>query len=317
MTGIPKFEENVKISTRTYIIIMNVKFDLIKLHNILTAREDYVLIIKKRGRKIRNYNTTPNLHIPKGSIITIFPLEGHGEVKGVDIKRGKKKKKCFSNAIAINMMMNSDPEKIINFKVFKNGKIEMTGPTCIDMAQQAIKYFWSNINMYTTLHPEEKDLIYKQEDESLIIYFDPVLCNLGFDLGFIINRDKLNWVLNKHTSFRSLWDTNFNYAGVVIKKEATNIDIIMINFIKYNKGVWSRGKIPLSEFEKIQNSKIVERSPSCKQKVKGHSKNVSLFAFHTGKVNMSSRDYDIMGKYYNEFYNIILEHKDYITETLS
>lgn len=312
---IPDFNKNTRISVITYIINMNIEINLLKLYEILTVTENFVVIPKKRGRKVKQDIINPNKDIPKGSIITVFPLKGSDlPIRGIDPKNNKrkKKKKNFSNAISINMWINPEKEKHINFKVFKNSKIEMAGATSLEMAKDCVRYFWNNIQYNINENNIDKTTLYniKDNDNDIKIYFKSVMCNIGFNIGFMVDRNKIDYYFNKNTDFRSLWDNNLEYAGVVIKIPTRNIDNIMIDYMFTNdeqyKDNWKISKISINKHE--------NKFPPISDKKK-NKKYTSFFVFHTGKVNMSSRDYSIMKDHYMEFYKIILESKDFIIET--
>lgn len=86
------------------------------------------------------------------------------------------------------------------------------------------------------------------------------------------------------------------------------MDDIMINYLKNEAGEWTTGKISIEKWNSIKNITKIKKGSDIKYS--------TFFAFHTGKVNMSSRDYDIMENYYNEFYNIINNCKKDIEEIL-
>ena len=111
--------------------------------------------------------------------------DGSKRYKGYSKKNLKKvrkvnKRNIFFNQATIHIYLN----KVINMKVFNNGKIQMT--VLID-EQQIHNVLYLFIKECNTL--SEKVLI--DNDNPKIIYSDIVLINSDFDIGFPINREIL------------------------------------------------------------------------------------------------------------------------------
>ena len=114
----------IAVSTKTIIGISNVELDIDGIFNKLPITP-YVVIQRRRGRKKKEQEPDPNQDIPIGSIIT---AKLAGLVKGVDLKQKKKtdsRRKYFRNSLTIVMKIGVD--KLINFKLSKNGKFQITG----------------------------------------------------------------------------------------------------------------------------------------------------------------------------------------------
>ena len=77
----PDFDD-IKVSTKTFIAMTNLKIDLNKLFDFLPITE-YIVVPKKRGRKKKNASEDPNVDIKSGSIIT---MKFENNLKGVDLK---------------------------------------------------------------------------------------------------------------------------------------------------------------------------------------------------------------------------------------
>ena len=105
------------------------------------------------------------------------PPRGFSE-KSLIKKRKKKKKKIFYNQATIHVIHDG---KIMNVKLFNNGRIQITGlkneNQAVKLVKKLIQYFkdFEVIGDYTEL-----------------IENKIVLINSDFDLGFEINRDKLH-----------------------------------------------------------------------------------------------------------------------------
>ena len=75
----PKFED-IPVSTKTFVIMMNINIDINKLFEQLPITE-YTLIPKKRGRKPKEPVINPNKDIVSGSIISVEYIDN---IRGVD-----------------------------------------------------------------------------------------------------------------------------------------------------------------------------------------------------------------------------------------
>lgn len=84
----PEFDD-IKVSTKTFIIVSNLSIDIDKLFDYLPTTE-YILIPKRRGRKKKIEQEDPNKDIKSGSIVT---LEYQDKLRGIDIKKKKKRVK--------------------------------------------------------------------------------------------------------------------------------------------------------------------------------------------------------------------------------
>ena len=116
-------------------------------------------------------------------------------------KNNKKKKKIFYNQATIHIYEN----KIINVKLFNNGKIQMTGLKTPEQGKHLIKKL---IN-----HLQDHDLLPKKTID--IEFYDLVLINSDFDIGFEIERENLQEELINYGMYSSFEPCI--YPGVNIK----------------------------------------------------------------------------------------------------
>ena len=77
--------DNIKASTKTFIIKTNIIIDIKKLFDFLPITH-YNIIPKKRGRKKKNTPVDIINDLPNGSVIT---LEYEDKIRGVDLKYKK------------------------------------------------------------------------------------------------------------------------------------------------------------------------------------------------------------------------------------
>tara|TARA_Y100000996_G_C22521303_1_gene642583 strand:+ start:456 stop:1199 length:744 start_codon:yes stop_codon:yes gene_type:complete len=121
--------------------------------------------------------------------------------KSLRKKRKKKKKKIFYNQSTIHVV---HAKKIMNVKLFNNGRIQITG---LKTEEQAIEL----VDLLLTYF-KDFDIL---EEETELIDNKTVLINSDFDIGMDINREKLHKeIIN--SSFYSSYEPCI-YPGVNIK----------------------------------------------------------------------------------------------------
>ena len=298
MIGIKNFND-IEVSTKTIIGVSNIELNIEQIFEKLPIA-NYVMVPRRRGRKRKETEVDPNINLPIGSIIT---AKLSGLVKGVDLKQKKKtdsRRKYFRNSLTI--VMKIDDKKLINFKLSKNGKFQITGAKNDDHAKQSIKYFWEIIRPFTEL--------YKMTGEFFTIDFLTVMTNIDFNLGFIVNRENLDKYMNQNTEHNSLLETSFGYTGVNIKFPAIPVPIkTIIPRLTYS-GQWNDTTITYEDYYKSLSDKD-------REKAKQKEKYTTFLVFHSGNVIMSGVTKQLMENTYDEFIKIINSCKPEIEEKLT
>jgi TATA-box binding protein (TBP) (component of TFIID and TFIIIB) len=330
----PDFD-SIKVSTKTFIVMTNMTLDIDKLFDYLPFVE-YTLVPKRRGRKKKIEPVDPNLGVASGSIIT---LEYQNKIRGVDLKKKKKKNKdikkrgnYFRNSVTIVMIIDG---KKINFKVSRNGKFQMTGCKRDDHAQECVMWIWKYIKNtngiwkfegYDHVDDIDTDTDSDTEDEDgncikkpqiirhvpdLKAIFIPAMRNIDFGLNFFVDREKLDEYFNMCTNYHSLLETSFGYTGVNIKIPVVkDIKELMLKQIECVDGLWIEPKyVPYTDFLDMLPEKDVIK------KLKKQRYNTFL-VFHSGKVIMSGMEATFMKNVYYEFLDIIRDCYDTIEERL-
>ena len=324
----PDFD-SIKVSTKTFIVVTNMSLDIDRLFNFLPIT-NYILVPKRRGRKKKNEPVDPNKDILSGSIIT---LEYQNSIRGVDLKKKKKKdnKKrgtYFRNSVTVVMIMDG---KKINFKASRNGKFQMTGCKRDDHAESCVKWFWNyikdNHNVYkmvdnskTTpaivLEDSDSDSdseceVKENKEVHLKAIFIPAMRNIDFGLNFFVDREKLDEYFNMCTNYHSLLETSFGYTGVNIKIPIVKpITELKLKQLVYNNGTWKDPVyVPYDDYLAMLPDKDVYK------KLRKQRYNTFL-VFHSGKVIMSGMEASFMKEVYYEFLNIIRDCYDIIEERL-
>ena len=319
----PDFD-SIKVSTKTFIVVTNMSLNIDRLFNFLPIT-NYILVPKRRGRKKKNEPIDPNKDIPSGSIIT---LEYQNNIRGVDLKKKKKKdnKKrgtYFRNSVTVVMIIDG---KKINFKASRNGKFQMTGCKRDDHAESCVKWFWDYIkdnhdiykmvdnNAKPEISIEDSDSdsdVKENKDVHLKAIFIPAMRNIDFGLNFFVDREKLDEYFNMCTNYHSLLETSFGYTGVNIKIPIDKtITELKLKQLVYNNGMWKEPVyVPYNDYLAMLPDKDVYK------KLKKQRYNTFL-VFHSGKVIMSGMEASFMKEVYYEFLDIIRDCYDIIEERL-
>lgn len=295
----PEFDD-IKVSTKTFIAMTNIKIDLQKLFNFLPIT-DYTVIPKKRGRKKKNCTSSPNIDIEPGSIVT---MKYENQFKGVDLKQKKthKKKnvKFFRNSFTIVIILDNKP---INFKVCSNGMMQLTGCKVDKHAEDCVKYLWDYIK-------DNKEIYSFSRGEEIELLLIPAMRNIDFSIGFIVDREKLSKYMSTQTKFHSILETSFGYTGVNIKlpidKDITKMEIKKIKFLENE---WKEEITTYNEYL----DHLTEKE---KLKKLNKERYNTFLVFHSGKIIMSSTCADIARKSYYYFLDIIRDCHDEIEEKL-
>ena len=201
---ISKSFDDMKVSTRTFTASTNLTIDIEKISNYLPVREP--LNLELRTAKHERLRTIL-LDIPLGEIISINYM---GNIRGINMKPRKKTKRWFRNSFTV--VINAG-EKLLNFKVCRNGTFQITGALSFKHATQCIQCIWDKIkgtDYYTCT-----DSIVK----ALII---PAMRNLDFTLGININRELFDqYIIDTNPDYHCLLETSFGYTGLNVKKKIT------------------------------------------------------------------------------------------------
>jgi TATA-box binding protein (TBP) (component of TFIID and TFIIIB) len=121
--------------------------------------------------------------VPIDNYITFIEYGSDNPPRGFSKKllkktRKNKTRKIFYNQITLHVFKD---QKIINVKLFNNGKIQMTG----------LKYESQGFDLLHDLINHFKQL-YIFRDEIKMVHYDIVLINSDFDIGFEIDRETLH-----------------------------------------------------------------------------------------------------------------------------
>lgn len=302
----PEFDD-IPVSTKTFIVMTNLTIDIQKLFDFLPITE-YIVVPKRRGRKKKNVVADPNKNIQNGSIIT---LDLANNIRGVTLKKKKKKegkpnKDYFRNSVTVVMAMGG---KMINFKISRNGKFQMTGCKFNEHAEGCVKQIWEYIKDTEGIY--ELPRLGKKTVHPFRATFIPAMRNIDFSLGFLLDREKLDEYFNTFTEYYSLLETSIGYTGVNIKIPVTKpITDLQIKQIIFKKDRWLTPKfVPYQYY--LNTLKFKEQ-----QKKLDKERYNTFLVFHSGKVIMSSMCADFARDTYYEFLNIVRKNYQLFEEKL-
>jgi len=287
MSSYKKSFIDIPISTRTIIVTTGVELNIQNLYKNLPVTE-YKIEEKKRGRKkkdVINNNIVNN--IPSGSIISIKYQDG---IRGVELKKKKRSSKFFRNAVTVIMFISN---KLVNLKISTNGKVQVTGCKYIDYCKQAM------IFLFDIILKSRETYIMGEVGQYIDIIFNNVMTNKDFFIGFNVNRENLDKIINSDTSHNSILETSFGYTGVNLKMSLGKNRERTFDCLKINTETKESTDYNMyySEYIKKLNSKELEKEHKRKY--------ITFLIFQSGNIIMSGINEVLMEQYYNIFYDII------------
>jgi hypothetical protein len=297
---IPEFSK-IKISTETIIAVSTLVFDLNNLYTYLPVVE-YVVVKRKRGRKKKVEVIDPNVDIPLGSIISV---QNKTNVRGAVLKKKKESKTYFLNSITV--IVTLEDGKMINVKISKNGKWQITGCKCNSHFINCIRYIYGNIKLAEG-YTGEKICTLKNLETKPRMIFNIVMKNIDFKVGFSIQRDALDTFMSVNTEFTSHYEGSIT-TGVNIKIRSEHpYEENLIQLVIDDDGTPNITSVPYEEYLKFLDEKELKKEA---KKVKFHT----FLVFCSGSIIQSGSGPD-MEKVYKQFMRILLKNRSKFEEKL-
>jgi len=225
-------------------------------------------------------------------------------------------KKSFRNAL--NVVYQLEETEVtggavrrVNMKVHKNGKFQLTGCKKMVYAQTCLWHFIQSVHL---LLPKALNVSPAEPASSVRLYFQTVMTNVDFNLGFMVNRQELDMLMNKTTHYYSLLETSFGYTGVNIKFPLTmkwwqtpcpamQFQLCK-DFSADDYALVSHSLVPLKDFVAAEAIERLQRK----------GKFNTFLVFHSGKVIMSGMFSSTMQEDYEMFMSIIRKWKPLIEQ---
>lgn len=222
-------------STKTIISFTNIFVNMENFFNYIPVRDIAIERKNNRKKKIENVFSIDDKQeeIPSGSIVCVkwrnkergTIIKTASIVRSSNVKK-QKRDKYFLNSITTIMYFNNDKykDKLINLKITNTGRIQMTGCKDDDLTVTCIRTLintmntakeWTGVDLYE-INTSLSSMVVNTNDIVIILY--TVMKNKNINIGFKINREKLDQLINaKYQDYISIFDGTTSGAGVNIK----------------------------------------------------------------------------------------------------
>lgn len=222
-------------STKTIISFTNIFVNMENFFNYIPVRDIAIERKNNRKKKIENVFSIDDKQeeIPSGSIVCIkwrnkergTIIKTASIVRSSNVKK-QKRDKYFLNSITTIIYFNNDKykDKLINLKITNTGRIQMTGCKDDDLTVTCIRTLinsmntakeWTGVDLYQ-INTSLSSMVVNTNDIVIILY--TVMKNKNINIGFKINREKLDQLINaKYQDYISIFDGTTSGAGVNIK----------------------------------------------------------------------------------------------------
>jgi TATA-box binding protein (TBP) (component of TFIID and TFIIIB) len=289
--------KSIPVSTKTFTSVTNVTIhnlkDLFDYISVVPYYPDITRKMKQFGDFIR-----PKMDMKNGDIIT---LKYGRSLKGIDLKDNKDDVPPFRNSFTAVMYVR---DKLINFKLCKNGTFQMTG--CKNKIHAVLCVY----NMWKLI--KDTDLFTFTDGKThLKASFIPAMRNIDFNQNYIIDQEKLAIHMSNHSKFYCLLETNFGYTGTNIKISIDKpiLDLIITNMVCYKNNKCSFSRAKYSTYLDTLNHR--EREKRLKSRYN------TFLVFHSGKIIMSGINSTYMKNAYHSFVDLMINDRVCIEEKLN
>ena len=299
--------QDLGVSTKTVIAVTNLRIDLDVFFRYVPL-VDFTPQEKRRGRKKRINIEIPVHILPFGSVIMV---QRRRDFRGTVLKtKSRKNNTYFLHSVTIVMSLHNN--KFVNVKVSANGKFQITGckenhhyeDTILALYQNLVRIQeWTGETCYSIIQDEPS-----QTSTNVKAVFNTVMQNVDFNIGFPINRQRLDSFINQNTEYCSIFEGSIN-TEVNIKipvRESSDTDLHQIRFDLVDQKIIHE-KVPYAFYCDLLKEK--ERKKETR-KERAHS----VLLFNSGSLIMSSRGPDMERAYY-EFINLLLTHRKVFEDT--
>jgi hypothetical protein len=308
-------------STKTIISFTNIFVNMENFFNYIPIRDIAIERKNNRKKKIENVFSIDDKQeeIPSGSIVCVkwrnkergTIIKTASIVRSSNVKK-KKRDKYFLNSITTIMYFNNDKykDKLINLKITNTGRIQMTGCKDDDLTVSCIRTLintmntvkdWTGVDLYE-INTSLSSMVVNTNDIVIILY--TVMKNKNINIGFKINREKLDQLINeKYQDYISIFDGTTSGAGVNIKT-------------KINK--WEEN-LPMFTIDTNENMKtsFVNTEKVIKVFTKSNKHNMNKYhtflCFKSGSCIHSGRG-DDMNEALDKFVKILYENRSEVED---
>lgn len=300
-TKILKFD-TLTSSTQTVMVYTNIEFNLPKIFEQFKIYELTDIPLTKK----RAHIDKKKIDAPLGSVVS---LQYNGNVRGPDMR--KKRPRCttstinhFLNQVTIEIAVREKREgrsSILNVMIFRDN-FKIAGCRTFDDVSAVIKYLWGN---HLKIFPETWKR--KNNDcEEIHFLTDIVMRNVGFNLGFFIDREKLNILMNAPEFNKIVSKSQYEPTG------QTNVNIQL--FADTSRGEYVVFKYLPDSLTPIRDT--WETNPY-RSTIKAKKKPfVTLIVFSSSEIILSGSSTYAMRRAYDFFSELMLKKQDELEEIL-
>lgn len=325
--------ESLKVSTKTIIAFTNLQFRIPVIFDHLSPTEYFREVQTFYPHKPPPPDPFSSFSLPTGfpkdryyahkfehffrilqsdsSCIRLLVLYYQDKKKVSSNYEWSSQKKSFRNAL--NVIYQLPCQRNINFKLSKNGKFQITGCKDEVHAMICIHHF---LNLLYRHCPHSvflsKDSPHEEGEEgkpspNITILFHTVMTNLDFSLGYHINRQALDELVNQHPVFRSLLETSFGYTGVNVKFPLDPQWYKTVHFPTLEWNAHNPSKVTFGQSVLSDYGTGMERFL---QKPKYNT----FLVFHSGNIIMSGMIESSMKNDFYRFLDFLRQHRREIEE---
>jgi len=327
-------EQKEEYSTKTIIVFTNIIINIEKFFNFMPVYDLAIECKNNRKKRLKDLWHIEDIvdDIPNESIIC---MKWNNKTRGLVLKTAsvvrnfnknkKKRDKYFLNSVTTNMIFKYKQKsgeivnKLINIKITKTGRFQLTGCKDDDLAVRAVQFLllmkksqeWTGEELFTLNDKIQNMKIENSLDEvkengqnnekNVYMILQTVMKNRNVHVGMNINRESLDRIINdNYADYISIFDGTTSGAGVNIKilvDENDEEDLILIGLTQDGKEI-SRRVLEKDEFTQVKSKKSSYHTFLCFK---------SGSCIHSGKGKH-------MTATFNKFLELLQEHREEIED---
>ncbi len=211
----------------------------------------------------------------------------------------QKKINHFLNQVTVVISIGKHP--ILNIMLFRDS-LKIAGCKSEEDAAEALLILWQDY-----LHPmgcwKPKPGVFVDEPKFI---FDIVMRNVDFQLGFYIDREALNRLMNDQAYADKIYMSQYETTG------HTNVNIKM-HSSRPKTLLYNRLVVPQDTNESPYYDTVVTNDYRNTEK-KAKNQYITFIVFSSSEVILSGRYFEKMRDMYNFFVNTVLQHREMVEE---
>lgn len=325
-------DQKEEYSTKTIIVFTNIIINIEKFFSFMPVYDLAIECKNNRKKRLKDLWHIEDIvdDIPSESIIC---MKWNNKTRGLVLKTAsvvrnfnknkKKRDKYFLNSVTTNMIFKYKQKsgdiinKLINIKITKTGRFQITGCKDDDLAIRAVQFLlimkkaqeWTGEELFTLGDKIQNMKIEnalgqpqgENQEKNVYMILQTVMKNRNVHVGMNINRESLDRVINdNYSDYISIFDGTTSGAGVNIKilvEENDEEDLILIGLTQHGKEI-ERRVLEKNDFMQAKSKKSSYHTFLCFK---------SGSCIHSGKGKQ-------MTKTFNNFLELLQEHREEIED---